>query len=225
MSKQQRQERLLEDLKHLEALRDASTIFDFVSHGDPPDRYTLTFRGRGIRRDRTADDGVQFVDEHRCEIRLSYAYPERPPDLRWITPTYHPNVTFSGFISLRDLGLPWERDLSLDVVCERLWDVARMAYVDLDNASNFNAKNWLLHECRVSLPADNRPLRDAPGPGTGNIVRYERRGQRVALPQPTAAEEVFFIGDETTPGPAAPLSSRRRPDDNSDDGIFFIGDE
>jgi ubiquitin-protein ligase len=36
--------------------------------------------------------------------RMPYGYPERPPDIRWLTPILHPNISFSGFLNLRKLA-------------------------------------------------------------------------------------------------------------------------
>jgi ubiquitin-protein ligase len=224
VSTEERRQRLESDLQSLNELKEASTIFDFESSGEPPDTYVLVFRGRGIRRDRTAENGVADVDEHRCELRLPHGYPDKPPTLRWNTPTYHPNVTYSGFVALRDLGLPWEKDLGLDAVCERLWDVARFAHIDLENAANFNAKNWITDECTAELPTDDRPLRDTKASAGGNVIRYQRRGEGGVKTPPVVkaaepadpSEGVFFIGEDHGKSTRAA---------NDGDGIVFLGDD
>lgn len=229
MSTEARQQRLQEDLRVLQALRDESTIFDFsAGEGELADQFVLIFKGKGIRRDRNDERGYAEVEEHRCEIRMGYGYPDRAPDLRWITPAFHPNITYSGFISLKDLGLPWDKSIGLDVVCERLWDTARMAHFDLNKASNYNAKNWLETEgVGLELPVDSRPLRDGPAEhinAGSNVVRYQRKGERRLTfpePEPSTAEEVFFIDDEK----AAPIvfeTPVRQRGRSSDDDILYI---
>lgn len=230
-----REERLAAELELLNALKEASTIFDFECVGDQPDRFTIIFRGQGISRDTSPQADVKTVELHRCDVRLPYSFPRRPPDIRWLTPIFHPNISFSGFIKLRDIGLPWEQDLGLDVVCERLWDVARLAYLNHDTATNFAAKNWFEDECDLQLPLDRRPLRDKQLPTNTNIVRYGRRGQQqVELPadrDDSNDNEVFYIGDDT---PTPQIPSRRIPPvrrdvppqrSGSDDDIFYIGEE
>ena len=59
---------------------------------------------------------VKMADRHEVEIRLNYGYPRAAPDVRWLTPIFHPNVSFSGFIHLRDIGLPWEPTVQLSQV-------------------------------------------------------------------------------------------------------------
>lgn len=229
MSDSQRDQRLAEELKRLEALRRDSTIFDFEAQGDPPTKYVITFRGQGITRSLTSADDVEKVDLHRCELRLPYAFPERPPDIRWLTPMHHPNVSFSGMVKLRDCGLPWEEDLSLDIICERLWDMARLAYYDEERATNYSARNWLAEQDEVQLPVDHRPLRDKETPFSSNVVKYQRRAPptaKKAAPATSSAgsaakakktEEIFFIGDE----PSASAPARRRA--GGDDDVMYIG--
>ena len=222
---QERQARLIAELECLRALKKTSSIFDFEGTGTAPERYTLSFRGKGIARDTSADADVEYVELHRIEMRLPYSFPQRPPDIRWVTPIFHPNVSFSGFINFNDIGLPWEKDLGLDVVCERLWDVARFAFVNLDKAVNYAAKNWIEDDCQLPLPADPRPLRDKTAPTGSNVIRYERRGdRRLAMPEATANSDILFIGEDT-PIPDLPRRPPIRRAAGTDDEIFYIGDD
>ncbi len=225
MEHEQRENRLRADLATLTALRQCSSIFEFTATGDPPDRYALSFRGRGIARELSPRGEVQFVEVHEVEMRLPFSYPGLPPDIRWVTPLLHPNVSFSGFIHLRDVGLPWDETVTLDAVCERLWDVARLAFLNLDRATNFSAKSWLQSPHRLALPIDRRMLRDRMPPAGANVIRYQRRGSE--QPARAAREgDVLFIGEDTPvpPLPRHPYSPPRRPRGDDDD-ILYIGDE
>jgi len=225
-----REERLEADFAAIESLRSASSILDFEPTGDAADRYTIIFRGKGLARDTSPSSDVEIVELHKCDIRLPYAYPERGPDIRWLTPIFHPNVSFSGFINLKQIGLPWDKKITLDVVVERLWDVTRLAYFNPDKAVNYSAKNWFESENTLRLPLDHRPLRDKSAPSSSNVIHYERRGEsKVDLQKSGQAENVFYIGEDTPP-PEPPLRRvppRRRvppvgppPDD---DDILYIG--
>ena len=194
---------------------------------DPPDQYRVTFRGKGIHRSTSQQRHIETIDLHECEIKLPYSYPRRPPDIRWRTPITHPNISFSGLIKLRDVGLPWDDQLGLDVVCERLWDVARMSYIDADKACNYAAKNWLVDQSSITLPTDERPLRDKTAPAGSNVIRYERRADGFTLPStPSSTDDVFYI-DEDTPTPELPQPQpRQRPlSHTGDEDVFFIGDD
>ncbi|MCO6457820.1 MAG: hypothetical protein J5I93_21145 [Pirellulaceae bacterium] len=242
MDQQQRQARLRVDLETLTALKQVSPILDFSSTGQPPDRYTLVFRGRGLCREPAAAGQLVLVDEHRCELRLSYSYPEHAPDVRWLSPIFHPNVSFSGYINLRDIGIPWESRVGLDVVCERLWDVARFATLNLERAANFAAQNYFWQQTDWSLPTDPRPLRGLVYPSAENLVQYELRGQAEApILRARPAADVLFIGEDTPvppdPLPLAPVprgnvwQARRAPtgpaaaQPGRDDDVLYIGDD
>jgi ubiquitin-protein ligase len=231
VSQAEREQRLLSDLEALRALKNESTIFDFEASGDPPDRYLLTFRGKGLCSEPAAKNDVKTIDFHQCDLRLPYSYPERPPDIRWITPVLHPNISFSGCINARDIGIHWTPEVGLDSVCERLWDIARLAFVDADKAVNYSAKNWFEANPSQAKPVDPRPLRDRSTgrQASGNVVRYERHGQGrlklpAAAPAPPSAD-ILFIGDDPPPAPvreAPPRQLPRRRPSAGDGDILYI---
>jgi len=212
----------------LAALAAASTIFSFDASSDPPDRYTLTFRGKGLARDASAQSDVTSIELHQIDLRMPYSYPSSPPDIRWLTPLWHPSVSFSGFVNLADVGIAWTKDVPIDAVCERLWDIARGAFANPHKAANYAAKNWFEKECPYQLPIDPRPVRDREAACGSNIVRYQRRaGQGVQFARAPSTSEVMFI-DETTPTPTLPerqpyVPVGRRRSENDD--VIYIGPE
>lgn len=219
----------------LDELDRASTILEVESFGEPPNRYRLSFNGRGVCRSSSIDVDVEFLDKHECEIRLPREYPTKAPDIRWLSSIYHPNISFSGFITLSDLGLEWDESIRLDVVCEQLWDLVRMARYDLEQATNHSASLWFEKDSTLRLPLDQRPLRDKKRPEASNVIRYQRKGDQPIEIESNPNEEpieaeVFFIGDETVPPVAKPQVKSLPPvrptrrDSESDDDIFFIGD-
>jgi ubiquitin-protein ligase len=221
VSGSERDKRLAAELESLQALAKQSSIFEFEASGNPPERYTITFRGRGIKRTTSYDDQVDYIDRHQCEIRLGSGFPEQPPEVRWLTPILHPNISYSGYLNLKDCGVAWQKDLTLDVVCERLWDLARLAWVDLETATNFSAKNWFGKQRDIALPTDARPLRSGAGPSAANVIRYTRGP---APAPPTTADGVLYIGEDT-PAPELPRGRPTRPRTGGDDDVLYIGDE
>lgn len=210
--------RLQSEHAALEKLRGASTILTFTTAGDPPQRYTIAFRGHGICRGGSASGGVEMATVHRVEVRLPYDYPLHPPEVRWLTPIMHPNISYSGCVNLKEIGIDWTPEITLDALCERLWDVVRLAYINPTEPSNFAAEKWLSEQTQYALPLDSRPLRDIVPTANPNIVRYTRRdGQTLAFDEAGASDEVLFI-DEHTPVP-------RLPGRAGDEEIFYIGDE
>ena len=79
MPDESRYGRLAAELHAMRALKAASSILDFECRGDPPDRYTVIFHGRGICRSASRTGRVEVVDRHRIEIRLAARYPNLPP--------------------------------------------------------------------------------------------------------------------------------------------------
>ena len=246
MNAQQRAERLEQDLQCLQSLSAASGILDIQPQGDPPDRYTITLHGQGVGNVGMSKD-VEWIDQHRVELRLPFMYPQQPPDIRWETPLFHPNLSYSGLLRLEDVGLPWSEQVGLDVVCERLWDVARLAFVDLKHAVNSSAKRWIQdqeatpsaagspHAAPVAFPVDPRPLRKIELPGSrSNVVRYHRRdtGSAVEVSEAEPVEDgVLVINEQTASPPVANdvrATPRQQPPPSSNDGdddLFYIGDE
>ncbi len=226
MSSQERKQRLREDFELLSELADHSAILQLQTRGDdPPDRYTLTFQGKGLARDPTSRADVKLIDQHRIELRLPYAYPDVAPDVRWLTAIFHPNISFSGFIRLQDVGISWDPPVALDVVCERLWDVACLRYYNLETTTNYHAKNWIEEQTQWELPVDRRPLRGAPDQARGNVVRYRHTDSGgIELQGAAGDDSVLFIGEDT---PVPPLPPRRAPRTTrqDDDDVFYIGDE
>jgi ubiquitin-protein ligase len=200
-----RHERLLNDRRLMEELAASSSIVSFEAAADAPDRYTLIFHGKGPT---TGAQGRMVVsEEHRCLLHLPFSYPDAGPDVQWLTPLLHPNVGYGGFMQLEDIGLDWHADMGLDVVCERLWDIARLAYINDDAAVNSSAIAYFA-TATWHLPLDERPLRDRVARQVKNVVRYKRRPGTV-----NDADSVLQIGDESA-------GTSRRAND-----VLFIGDE
>ena len=198
-----RQAQRVADLQALRALRADSTVFDF---GEAPDQYTLIFRGAGLYREPVSGLVIP-VDQHRCLLHLPFSYPQRPPEIRWLTPLLHPNVSFGGFIRLQDVGL--DENAGMDAICERLWDVARLAYYDLHQATNRAARRWVESQQDCTLPIDPRPLRDRALRSNANVIRYRRgEGGGVVLLQGANEQEILYIGDDA---PADHSSANREP--------------
>jgi ubiquitin-protein ligase len=218
MADSERDQRLRAEMEAMRQLDEQSQIMSLETEGDPPTKYVAVFRGKALKRDMTSSADVEMHEIHRCEIRLPYSFPDRPPDVRWLTPIFHPNVSFSGLIRLADIGMAWDKDLSLVALCERLWDMARYAFMDLDKASNFAAKSWAENPTGVSFPVDPRPLRGGPPPPKSNVVRYERRGtEGIACKAEPADADVLYIGEDT---PVPPMTQRKKTDD---DDVLYIG--
>ena len=232
MSDNSRDERLWGELESLRSLKRQSSIFDFQYEGEPPDNFTVTFAGKGISSVDSDSDEAVFSEKHEIQIQMAYLYPKREPDLKWVSPIYHPNVANSGVVDLEDSGLEWNEGLSIEIICERLWDVIRLAHLDTEKSSQLGAKDWFKNKLNLKLPIDARPLRDRSVATQSNVVQYTRRNQKKRdfhAPK-QVDDDVLFIGEDR-PARKAPKqtdSSRTgsgqtvQPNNNSDDDILFI---
>jgi ubiquitin-protein ligase len=149
--------RLRNDQAALEKLRSESSAFEFQATGNPPHHYHITFKGKGLCRDRGK---VKIVYYHRVEIKLGASYPRTIPELRWLTPVYHPNISEIGMVCLGGYGTHWVPSVQLDELCMMLWDMARYFNYDIRSPYNRDAALWVANQTSILFPTDSRPLRD-----------------------------------------------------------------
>ncbi|WP_165234019.1 ubiquitin-conjugating enzyme E2 [Aquisphaera insulae] len=149
--------RLKNDLAALERLAAESSIFRFQPSGRPPNAYSIVFDGKGLSRDRGK---VRVVHSHKVEIKLGASYPRTIPELRWLTPIYHPNISEIGMICLGGYGTHWVPSVQLDELCTMLWDMARYHNYDIRSPYNRDAALWVANQTAILFPTDSRPLRD-----------------------------------------------------------------
>jgi len=149
--------RLKNDVAALERLRSESSVFRFSATGDPPQQYHILFQGRGLWRDRSK---VKGLDRHRVEIKLGASYPRNMPEIRWVTPIYHPNISEIGMVCLGGYGTHWVPSLQLDELCAMLWDMVRYHNYDIRSPYNREAALWVSSQTTFRFPTDARPLRD-----------------------------------------------------------------
>ena len=150
--------RLRSDLAALEKLKAESSVFDFRSTGRPPQAYNVSFLGQSLARDRGK---VGVRDHHEVEIKLGASYPRTMPEIRWLTPIYHPNISEIGMVCLGAYGTHWVPSLALDELCVMLWDMARYQNYDIRSPYNREAAQWAANQSTFRFPMDPRPLRDA----------------------------------------------------------------
>jgi len=149
--------RLRNDLAALERLAAESSIFQFQATGNPPHHYSITFKGKGLCRDRGK---IKLIQSHQVDIKLGASYPRNIPELRWLTPVYHPNISEIGMVCLGGYGTHWVPSVQLDELCQMLWDMARYHNYDIRSPYNRDAALWVANQTAILFPTDPRPLRD-----------------------------------------------------------------
>jgi ubiquitin-protein ligase len=152
-----RTRRLRNDLLALQHLREESSVFRFSAKGDPPNHYVISLKGKGLWRDRGK---IKTHEVHRVEIKLGASYPRTIPELRWMTPIYHPNISEIGMVCLGGYGTHWVPSVQLDELCAMLWDMARYQNYDIRSPYNREAALWVASQTAYLFPTDDRPLRD-----------------------------------------------------------------
>jgi len=225
--------RLKADAEAMKALKEHSTILEYQAHGDPPERYLVTLKGKGLLRKSEADP-VEVAEVHRVEIRLGIDYPRSRPDLQWLTSIYHPNISAVGAVCLGGYSTNWVPSLGLAELCEMLWDMVRYENYDPKSAYNYSSGRWSETQTQFDFPLDPRSLRDRMTKTVGdNIIRFS--GPTGPLPAPPALreappivkppeEDILIIDDGTTP-PPRPSSPAFRPPPRpraADDDILII---
>ncbi len=150
--------RLRSDLAALERLRAESSVLTFRATGTPPQQYLVSFLGKSLARDRGK---VAVRDQHQIEIKLGASYPRTMPEVRWLSPIYHPNISEIGMVCLGAYGTHWVPSLALDELCVMLWDMARFQNYDIRSPYNREAAQWAANQSTFRFPVDARPLRDS----------------------------------------------------------------
>ncbi|MFI5458300.1 MAG: ubiquitin-conjugating enzyme E2 [Isosphaerales bacterium] len=103
---------------------------------------------------------VKTLDTHRVEIKLGASYPRTMPEIRWITPIYHPNISEIGMVCLGGYGTHWVPSVQLDELCIMLWDMVRYHNYDIRSPYNRDAALWVASQAKFRFPTDGRSLRD-----------------------------------------------------------------
>ena len=146
----------------------------------PPQQYSILLIGKGLWRDRGK---VKILETHRVEIKLGASYPRTMPEIRWVTPIYHPNISEIGMVCLGGYGTHWVPSVQLDELCIMLWDMVRYHNYDIRSPYNRDAALWVASQATFLFPTDGRPLRDlraavgriSPSPTAQGRTRFPSR--------------------------------------------------
>jgi ubiquitin-protein ligase len=199
--------RLRSDYESLKRLKSESSIVDFKCFGNPPERYVISFYGKGLMRPAPGSP-IHVQQIHEVEILLGVEYPRMMPELRWRTPVFHPNIAETGMVCLGGYGTNWVPSLNLDELCEMLWDMIRYANYDVKSPYNREAALWAQTQTVFHFPLDPRTLRDLRTSVVMPPPSATKKAARV-IPIKSAEEEISFLEDEQDETP-----SRRSEDDD-----------
>jgi len=165
-----REIRLQSDWKKLEDLAKHSHLIRLgATQGFPPESYEVRFSCRGIVRLDPA--GPVYGEEHRVRIDLPAEYPIKAPNMRWLTPIFHPNINAEGtWVCISE----WYPGKFLDDLCIMLGRMIQYKNYNPHSPLNRGAALWALENPRL-LPVDRRPLRDGETVGRELDEEFEIR--------------------------------------------------
>jgi len=149
-----RQARLEEEYRTLMDLCSRSELIHIEPvEGNPPKRYRIGFRCRGIMLHPETGSPCVTVN-HLMEIYLPSKYPNERPERRWLTPIFHPNINKNGAVCLGD---DWAPSMTLSWLVEQLADYITYRAYNLDDPYYKEAAIWA-RENLDKFPIDSRPL-------------------------------------------------------------------
>lgn len=158
MRRSPRERRLAADYNAMVELRSQSSILEFETRGNPIAHYYIKFQGIGLES--PSKGRVELRDRHEIIVELGAAYPRMIPNLQWKTPIFHPNISANGVVCLGGYGTHWVPSLTLDELCNMLWDMIRYKNFDTESPYNRDAAYWAKQQTQFSFPLDRRQLRD-----------------------------------------------------------------
>jgi|SRR5579864_69360 hypothetical protein len=149
-----RDRRLRSDRRRLEALAAGSDFIRILQVlGEPPEDYVIGFSCKGL----VAPGLVlpEVGEEHRVQVVLPAGYPTRRPQLRWLTPSFHPNINAEGTLVCIDTWFPSQ---FLDDLCILLGRMIQYRNYNPYSYLRRDAALWAATHPHL-LPIDRRPLR------------------------------------------------------------------
>lgn len=150
--------RLEREYADLVKLENDSTILEMEAEGDPPDGYRFTFHGKSLVPG--SPDGVKIGNKQSVELTLGTEFPRKRPEVRWLTPIIHPNIS-GGSVCMGNFAAHWSPSVRLADLVEILWDMSRLAIFNPHSAyASGLHETWQQLDERYHFPVDKRPLRD-----------------------------------------------------------------
>lgn len=151
-----RHTRLRNDYNKVKALVDNSDLIELVrTDGNPPDKYQIRYLCRSVEKvDGKGAPTVSAV--HEVSIYLHAEYPIKQPQLKWLTPIFHPNIHNTGAVCI---GAWWPAK-TLDELILTMGDMLQFKNYDPKDPMNSKAAAWALRN-KHRFPIDDRELKGA----------------------------------------------------------------
>ncbi len=149
-----RETRLRNDYNRIRDLVDRSAFIHIVAtEGEPVEKYLIRFSCRGVEKVTPSGKPV-YRDNHDVSIYLHSEYPLKQPQLKWLTPVYHPNIHVTGAVCI---GAWWPAK-TLDELLLTLGEMVQYKNFDPRDPMNSRAATWALRNKQM-FPIDDRDLK------------------------------------------------------------------
>jgi ubiquitin-protein ligase len=149
-----RETRLRNDYERVRDLVNRSEFVHILStEADPPERYLIRFTCKGVEKLRPNGEPV-YREAHEVSLYLHAEYPLKQPQLKWLTPIFHPNIHVTGAVCI---GAWWPAK-TLDEMLLTLGEMIQYKNFDPKDPMNSKAAAWALRQKNL-FPIDSRPLK------------------------------------------------------------------
>lgn len=148
-------ERLVADFERMKKLSEKSRLIDIEYSGNPPDKYTVTYKCKGLCW-LNNNNAPSITINHKMEIYLHNDYPRKPPQLKWLTNIFHPNILsyeHNGGVCIGD----WYASETLDRLCIRIGEMVQYKSFSIEDALDKEAAKWTITN-KDKLPIDKTIL-------------------------------------------------------------------
>jgi ubiquitin-protein ligase len=203
--------RLISDYEALSSLARVTSAMSFEvsarGEGGIPESYFVTFYGPSLERiDTPFEYAIRIRENHQLLIVLGPQYPRLMPQLQWMTPIFHPNISLGGNVCLGGYSTHWVPSLKLDHLCEMLWDMICFRNYNLESPFNREAALWMQEQKTFQFPLEHRSLRQMVRSGS---------------PAPHLLSSTQGNTEAKSPFESTRVGSRREEPVVVDDVVFF----
>jgi ubiquitin-protein ligase len=149
-----RETRLRNDYKRVQDLVNRSEFIHVVAtEGNPPEKYVIRFTCKGVEKVPPSGRPV-YRDSHDMSMYLHAEYPLKQPQLKWLTPMFHPNIHVTGAVCI---GAWWPAKW-LDELLLSIGEMIQYKNYDPKDPMNSRAATWALRNKHL-FPVDSRELK------------------------------------------------------------------
>jgi ubiquitin-protein ligase len=106
-----------------------------VHPGSQPDRYQVTFLCKGIVGIGPENQDPVYDYKHSVEIYCDEEFPSQLPQLRWVTPIWHPNIQHQEPKGVCVNKPTWLAGIGLDDLCRQMFEMVQYKNYHADETS------------------------------------------------------------------------------------------